>query len=72
MHFRYFKITCLVRNILSILGKKYSKSVVTSGLNSTTSQSDAPVHHQQFLSAFPELIVDASSTLGLKSKQSLN
>ena len=33
------KSPCLVRNILSILGKKYSKSVVTSELNSTTSQS---------------------------------
>ena len=48
-----------------------------SSLNLTTSTTEAPepiavAALWYFLSTLPELIVDASITLGLKSKQSLN
>ena len=56
---------------LSILFKKNSKSAVTSELNWTTSTVDEPVP-SKLLSFDPELIVLASSTLGLKSNVSLN
>ena len=68
---RTVKSPSLSRNILSILFKKNSWSVDTSELNLTTSTVEAPVPSNDLLVP-PESIVEASSTLGLKSKQSLS
>ena len=69
--FNTLKLPSLSKNILSTLTKNYSKSDLTSELNLIGCTTEAPVPSND-LSWLPELIVLASSTLGLKSKLSLN
>ena len=62
----------LSKNILSILFKKNSWSVVTSEPNFGISITEAPEPLNCLSCPSPALIDEASSTLGLKSKLSLS